>query len=74
MTGNAEEWCWDWFSNDYTGAGANDPTGPSAGSGRVLRGGSWGRCAFYSRVSGRTAQDPALWDYGYGFRLARGRI
>lgn len=38
MSGNAGEWCWDWWA-DYDAA-ASDPTGPSTGRYRVLRGGS----------------------------------
>ena len=74
MTGNVFEWCWDRYSNNYTGAGANDPTGPSAGSNRVLRGGSWGSNANGARVSYRLGSFPADWYVISGFRLARGRL
>jgi len=36
MLGNVWEWCWDWFEPSPTQT--LDPTGPSLGSGRVLRG------------------------------------
>jgi len=42
MHGNVWEWCQDWFG-DYPGGIAVDPRGPDTGSGRVLRGGCWGR-------------------------------
>jgi len=38
VAGNLREWCWDWEGNLVIG---NDPTGPSTGSTRSLRGGSW---------------------------------
>ena len=40
MVGNVWEWCSDWYG-DYPTVAVTDPTGPSSGSGRVVRGGSW---------------------------------
>lgn len=41
MSGNVDEWCWNWFTSEYdeNTEGGSDPTGSSAGSGRVVRGG-----------------------------------
>ena len=42
MLGNVWEWTGDWYADDYYGRGENkDPQGPSSGTQRVLRGGSW---------------------------------
>ncbi len=40
MHGNVYEWCLDW-SASFTSQEAVDPTGPSSGTGRICRGGSW---------------------------------
>ncbi len=40
MLGNVYEWCEDW-KGAYPGGNVTDPRGPSGGSARVARGGSW---------------------------------
>ena len=72
MSGNVWEWTSDWYG-DY-GGNATDPTGASAGSDRVLRGGGWIYDASYARVAIRGSRDPAhAFDFYsvFGFRLSR---
>jgi formylglycine-generating enzyme required for sulfatase activity len=70
MTGNVWEWVQDWYDSGYYGKGdAVDPLGPSAGEGRVLRGGSWYHYAERCRLSFRGGNNPDNRFYDYGFRL-----
>ena len=78
MSGNVIEWCWDWYSSAYYSsveAGGPDPTGPSAGVNRVMRGGSWYSSATNTlRSANRESNLPNLIGSNYGFRVARGAV
>jgi formylglycine-generating enzyme required for sulfatase activity len=70
MSGNVSEWCWDW-RGDYTSEAASDPMGPSAGSYRVNRGGSWYYSAGRVRSVYRFDDYPHDRNSSIGFRLVR---
>jgi hypothetical protein len=64
------EWCNDWHGLNYIGLPTDDPTGPQAGTNRILRGGSWSLRAVESRSAFRGVSRPDNRDPLIGFRLA----
>ena len=68
MHGNVWEWCQDW-KGDYPSGYVTDPEGPSSGSARVLRGGSWGSGARNLRSANRRRDDPGSGYGNVGFRV-----
>ncbi len=70
MIGNLYEYCNDWFG-DYSSTASSNPTGPTSGTTRCIRGGSWGNNADYLRVSTRDFNPAGYEFYFVGFRAVR---
>ena len=70
MMGNVWEWVSDWYSEAYySESPTRDPTGPSSGTQRVMRGGAWYDLGFI-RVTIRWRNEPDDRYEDVGFRCA----
>jgi serine/threonine-protein kinase len=70
MAGNVYEWVADWYgpySQDYQ----TNPTGPTTGLEKIMRGGSWGDDPAHVRSSVRSPINADNWLNFVGFRCAR---
>lgn len=70
MSGNAQEWCWDWYGKKLSGS-LGDYTGASTGEYRQIRGGSWENGISYAAPGFFMAGYPAIQHKGRGFRIVR---
>jgi formylglycine-generating enzyme required for sulfatase activity len=72
MAGNVLEWVSDWWDEDYYSTSPySNPAGPSSGTQKVLRGGSWAFIWFLERSAYRSHASPGTRFFsGDGFRCA----
>jgi len=72
MHGNVWEWCSDYYGADYyKQSPEKNPLGPTSGSSRVLRGGSWLNITRLTRSAFRFRYAADFRDFSGGFRLVR---
>ena len=74
MTGNVNEWCWDYFSNELLMTPQLNPRGPSIGNLHVKRGGSWLDDPQQCTILYRTGSTPNGKSSNLGFRVCRSLI
>jgi formylglycine-generating enzyme len=64
------EWCLDWYDPSYYASSPrDDPRGPSTGTRRASRGGSWRHHVRWSSPAARSSLPPVSRYADYGFRL-----
>jgi serine/threonine protein kinase/formylglycine-generating enzyme required for sulfatase activity len=72
LHGNVWEYTNDWYAKDYYAKSPKDnPTGPSSGGDKVLRGGSWIDNATGCKASTRRSYEPKKSYSDIGFRVVR---
>ena len=70
MYGNVWEWCLDWPAAAYYHVSpSQDPTGPTRGDTRVLRGRGWASVAARCRSASSVGDPPSVGDPDTGFRV-----
>jgi formylglycine-generating enzyme required for sulfatase activity len=72
LAGSVSEWCSDWYAEGYDAKGpVENPTGPKAGTTRVVRGGNWMSPSAWVRVASRMGTEPTWPGPMQGFRCVQ---
>jgi formylglycine-generating enzyme required for sulfatase activity len=72
MAGNLYEWTTDWYDEEFYSKNLSiNPRGPTEGTAKVQRGGSYTNTTYRLRSSFRTKGDPTEHDPNVGFRCAQ---
>jgi formylglycine-generating enzyme required for sulfatase activity len=71
MAGNAWQWIADWYAQDITAMPTRNPTGPSSGQFKVLRGGAWSIDQSYARTTSRWYAPADFRERSVGMRCAQ---
>jgi len=72
MYGNVEEWCLDWYDeNYYSNSPSKNPVNLISSNFWVIRGGSWLTTPWNCRSADRIWVDPDLRSRNFGFRVVR---
>ena len=73
MSGNVDEWCWNWMAGSYntTTESGNDPVGALSGGFHVIRGGGLISNSDFCAVSSRLYDNPFNTSRSCGFRVVR---
>lgn len=70
MSGNLDEWCWDWYG-EYPELDNQDPVGPASGVSKVSRGGSFFNRNTNCQTISRGSANPSVRGPETGFRIVR---